>query len=124
MNPKNYLAFGWHVLVDISDAEPGALNDIEQLEHALLSAAINEGVTVLGVQRHAFDPSGVTILLLLSESHISLHTYPQQGKAFFDAFTCGVNLKPENIFHAFARHALPGQYNISQVQRGWIGEDE
>ncbi len=118
MNSPAYVAYGRHVLVDICDAAADMLNDVERLEHSLVSAAVAEGVTVLGTLKKAFEPAGVTILLLLAESHVSLHTYPDQGKAFFDAFTCGTNYEPANIFHAFAASTLPGRYRITQVERG------
>ena len=110
MSDKDYLACGRHVLVDISDAEPHVLNNMEGLERSLVSAAVGEGVTVLGVLKKAFEPSGITILLLLGESHVSLHTYPDQGKAFFDAFTCGIDYEPANIFRSFAEGMLRGTY--------------
>lgn len=122
MNDTTYLAYGRHVLVDIADAEPAILNDLQSLEHSLVAAAVAEGVTVLGTLTKAFEPSGVTILLLLAESHVSLHTYPDQGKAFFDAFTCGVDYEPANIFRSFAASALPGSYKITQVERGSAAE--
>ncbi|RQX90164.1 adenosylmethionine decarboxylase [Burkholderia stagnalis] len=118
MDGPSYLACGRHVFVDISDTNPEVLNDLSSLERALTEAAVTEGVTVLGVIRHAFQPSGVTILLLLAESHVSLHTYPEQGKAFFDAFTCGVQFEPANIFHGFARASDVGSYRIVQCDRG------
>ncbi len=118
MSSPTFIAYGKHVCVDISDAEPNLLNDLEGLERALVAAAIAEGVSVLGTLRKAFEPTGVTILLLLAESHVSLHTYPEQGRAFFDAFTCGVNYEPSNIFKAFADRTLPGQYKIIHLDRG------
>lgn len=65
-----------------------------------------------------FVPSGVTVLLLLAESHVSLHTYPDLGKAFFDAFTCGDDYEPVNIFQSFADSALSGTYRITRIKRG------
>ena len=120
MSDTTYVAYGRHVLVDISDAEPSVLNNSKILENSLVSAAEAEGVTVLGTLCKDFQPSGVTILLLLAESHVSLHTYPELGKAFFDAFTCGLDFEPANIFHQFAANTLLGSYKITQVQRGDI----
>lgn len=119
-----YLACGRHVIVDICDAAPAVLNDLPLLEQALVSAAVAEGVTVLGTLCQAFEPSGATVLLLLAESHLSLHTYPDQGKAFFDAFTCGVQYEPANIFHAFAARTLPGRYRITRLDRGAAADSD
>jgi S-adenosylmethionine decarboxylase len=118
MSEANYLAYGRHVLVDISDTTPEILNDLCALEGALTEAALTEGVTVLNVIRHAFHPSGVTILILLAESHVSLHTYPEQGKAFFDAFTCGEQFEPINIFRMFAKASAIRNYKIIHCERG------
>lgn len=122
MCESDHLAYGRHVLVDISDATAEILNNLDGLEKALVRAAVAEGVTVLGTLRHAFQPSGVTILLLLAESHVSLHTYPDEGKAFFDAFTCVVRYEPFNIFRAFAEKISLGTYRMIRCERGCPGE--
>ncbi len=114
----SYLACGRHVIVDIADTPAHILNDMDGLEAALVSAAGAEGVTVLGTLKHAFDPSGVTILLLLAESHVSLHTYPEEGKAFFDAFTCGVQHEPLRLFRRFAEMSALRGYKILRCERG------
>jgi S-adenosylmethionine decarboxylase len=119
MNDNRYQPYGRHVLADISNADFDALNDAHKLEQAMVQAALAEGVAVLGTMKKLFTPCGVTVLLLLAESHVSLHTYPDQGKAFFDAFTCGDSFHPANIFTRFAALALPGQYHVNQLERGW-----
>lgn len=113
-----HLAFGRHVLVDIADTSAAVLNDGEALARALTEAAAAEGTTVLGTIRHAFEPTGVTVLLLLAESHVSLHTYPEEGRAFFDAFTCGVRCEPINIFRRFVDAYPVGSYRIIRCERG------
>ncbi|WP_158907427.1 adenosylmethionine decarboxylase [Burkholderia sp. L27(2015)] len=118
MADTEYFAYGRHVLVDIEDAKFDVLNNLEILQKSLVSAAVTEGVTVLGTMSKIFEPCGVTILLLLAESHVSLHTYPDQGKAFFDAFTCGTGFEPTNIFRCFAAETLGGSYKITQIPRG------
>lgn len=118
MTDITHLAYGRHVLVDISETNAAALNDGEALAQALTCAAESEGATVLGTIEHAFKPSGVTILLLLAESHVSLHTYPEQGRAFFDAFTCGVRCEPMNIFRRFVEAHPVGAYRIVSCERG------
>jgi len=113
-----HLAYGRHVLVDIADTREDLLNDAESLVRALTRAVLAEGATVLGTIEHAFDPAGVTVLLLLAESHVSLHTYPREGRAFFDAFTCGVRCEPLNIFQRFADETALGSYRIIRCERG------
>lgn len=113
-----HLAYGRHVLVDISETSAAVLDDGPALAQAMTRAAQSEGATVLGTIEHAFKPSGVTILLLLAESHVSLHTYPEQGRAFFDAFTCGVRCEPINIFRRLIDAYPFGAYRIVSCERG------
>lgn len=118
MADSPYLAHGRHVLVDISDTNAAMLDDGNALLRALRHAVAAEGATVLGTIEHAFKPCGVTILLLLAESHVSLHTYPEQGRAFFDAFTCGMHCEPMNIFRRFIDAQPVGAYRIVSCERG------
>ena len=66
-----------------------ALNDEARIVHACLSAAHAADATTLNFQSHKFEPHGVTCLVLLSESHLSIHTWPEKGSAAVDIFTCG-----------------------------------
>ncbi|WP_147297847.1 adenosylmethionine decarboxylase [Trinickia dinghuensis] len=122
MTDSLHLAYGRHVLADIADTSADVLNDGEALARALTEAALAEGTTVLGTIRHAFEPAGVTVLLLLAESHVSLHTYPGEGRAFFDAFTCGVRCEPINIFRRFVDASSVGSYRIIHCERGDAGK--
>lgn len=84
-----YRPVGRHVTLDIRGVKPELLDDADFLLDVLRTAAAEAGVTVLQESHHKFEPQGVTAFLLLSESHLSIHTYPEHGVAFIDAFTCG-----------------------------------
>lgn len=72
------------------------------LYNALLQAAHDAGATILGAQKHEFYPQGLTAIIILAESHVSLHTYPEQQLVYLDAFTCG-KLAPSAILKAFCK---------------------
>jgi len=76
------------------------LSNERAIYNMLLQAAHEAGATVLGAIKHELTPFGLTAVVILAESHISLHTYPEQGKAYLDAFTCGA-LNPQQILKAF-----------------------
>ncbi|NEX61871.1 adenosylmethionine decarboxylase [Noviherbaspirillum galbum] len=83
-------ALGRHVLADLHDAPSEVLGDPVAIENALLRAAHAAGATPLFSRFHHFGPGqGVTGVLLLQESHISIHTWPEHGFAALDAFMCG-----------------------------------
>jgi S-adenosylmethionine decarboxylase len=81
---------GTHVLLDLHEVDAGVLGDCTRIERILLDAAAAAGARVLGARFHPFGPGqGVTGVLLLAESHISIHTWPEHGYAAVDVFMCG-----------------------------------
>jgi S-adenosylmethionine decarboxylase len=85
---------GQHVLAELEGVSAELLDDEQFLRHALGEALTQADATVLEVVSKQFDPQGVTVLALLSESHASIHTYPEVGSVFVDVFTCGTRAKP------------------------------
>ena len=81
---------GTHLLADMSGIEPGVLSDCAKIERLLREAAAAAGAQVLHSHFHGFGPGlGVTGVVLLAESHISIHTWPEHGFAAADIFMCG-----------------------------------
>ena len=88
--PTPARAIGRHCLLDCGGCDVAKLRDEAFLRNALAAAAVAGGMTVLAVTSHKFDQGGgVTAIALLSESHLSIHTWPEDGYAAIDAFTCG-----------------------------------
>jgi len=83
------LAMGKHYLLNLYGCSFVLLDDQEYLIGLLEAAASSSGATVINTIFKKFDPQGVTVLTLLSESHISIHTWPERGEAAVDLFTCG-----------------------------------
>lgn len=90
-----YSTFGKHIAADAWGISFGLLNDSQQLKQYLVEAAEKSGATILSTQCQQFDPQGVSVLIMLSESHISIHTYPEKGFAALDCYTCGHTVDPE-----------------------------
>lgn len=87
-------SLGRHCFCEVFDCSEEIL-DNEILITDIIKEAINKaGATLLTIASHKFNPQGVTIVALLSESHISIHTWPETRSAAIDVFTCG-NAKPE-----------------------------
>jgi S-adenosylmethionine decarboxylase len=89
-----YSTFGRHVAMDAWGVDFDLLNDARLLEKYIKVAAEKCGATVLSSQTQAFEPQGATVLVLLSESHLSIHTYPEKGFAALDCYTCGHEVDP------------------------------
>ena len=88
-------ASGRHLLLTLSDCDSHLLNDLDALRELASEAAVATGATVLNVCAQKFEPQGVTVVVVLAESHASLHTYPEVRKVFWDCFTCGTVCDPE-----------------------------
>ena len=83
-------AQGLHLIADLADGAADTLADPVLVEQVLLAAAAAAHVQVVGLNLHHFGPQqGVTGVALLAESHISIHTWPEEGVAAIDIFVCG-----------------------------------
>lgn len=109
---------GCHVLAELGGAAPELLDDELFLRAALTSAVRDCGATLRQVVSERFDPHGVTVLALLSESHASLHTYPEVGAVFVDVFTCGSQAEPERAVRSLARALRASVESCRTVRRG------
>ena len=72
----------------ISGAEPHALNDLSTVESILLDAARETGLTVVSSTHHRFKPQGLSAVVILSESHIAAHTWPESGTGYVTLTSC------------------------------------
>jgi S-adenosylmethionine decarboxylase len=80
---------GKHYLLNLYKCSNVLLNNEHFLMDLLENAAVASGATVCQTIHKKFEPQGVTVLCLLSESHISIHTWPEEEKAAVDVYTCG-----------------------------------
>lgn len=78
-----------HILFTLYECDPDLLDDEDYIRETLFEATNHMGATFLKTQSHKFCPQGVTAVTLLAESHISIHTWPENGTAVCDVFTCG-----------------------------------
>lgn len=111
-------ANGTHLLLNLSGCSFDQLNDEETLRDLAQKAALATGATVLQVVSHRFSPQGVTVLILLAESHASLHTYPESGVLFWDCFTCGQDCKPELGVPVLVEALAPKTVSERLIRRG------
>lgn len=115
---EEYSTFGRHVAMDAWGVPFDLLNDAEKLEKYMVKAAESCGATVLSVQAQKFDPQGVTVLVMLSESHLSIHTYPEKGFAALDCYTCGHTVDPRIAIDYMVRFLRPSQTFTKVLKRG------
>ena len=87
-------ALGRHLLLELRGCNPALLNDIGFLKDCLCEAATRAGATVVGEAFYRFSPHGVSGVVIISESHLSIHSWPEYSYAAIDIFTCGNSTDP------------------------------
>lgn len=91
----SFSTFGRHITMDLREVSFDKLNDADFLKATMIDAVNRAGATIVGESFVRFNPQGVTGVLVLSESHLSIHTYPEEGFAAIDCYTCGTTVDPE-----------------------------
>jgi len=87
-------ALGRHILVEYYGCTPEKLNDVPHIEQSMIDAAKKAGATIINSNFHHFSPYGVSGVIVIQESHLAIHTWPEFGYAAVDIFTCGETVDP------------------------------
>ncbi len=111
-------ALGRHLLLELEDCEEGILNDLEGLREAMLAAATGAGATVMGNSFHRFAPQGVSGVVVIAESHLTIHTWPEYAYAAADIFTCGTTVEPVKAAEVLVERLGARNHEITEIRRG------
>lgn len=106
---------GAHLILDLRNAK--RLDDVSFIEQTLIEAATAAGATLLHTHCHPFTGGGVSGVAVLSESHISIHTWPEHGFAALDVFMCGC-CDPRDAIPVFQRAFEPERIDVQEILRG------
>lgn len=111
---------GTHLIIDLIDAS--RLDDPDHIETSLIRAAEAAGATVLSSDFHIFTPNnGVSGVIVLAESHISIHTWPERSFAAVDVFMCGA-ARPMETLNALKSAFRPARIGLQEIKRGLQAE--
>jgi S-adenosylmethionine decarboxylase len=113
--------FGRHLLVEYRGCNQALLDDQEALERLMIRAALSAGATIVTSSFHTFAPQGVSGVVVIQESHLSIHTWPEVGYASADFYTCG-DCRPELAHEALAQGLGSTDYEVIRVNRGLEAE--
>lgn len=109
---------GRHLLVELWEVEEDLLQDVEWVRKTLLKAAHHAQTTVVSQTFHRFAPQGVSGVVVIAESHISIHTWPELGYAAVDVFTCGDHTMPERAAAYIVEQSRAGRHSVMGLDRG------
>jgi len=115
---------GIHFIASYNGCDVAALTAVDSLIAAMKKAVEKSGATILDSGSFVFPGNGLTLVFLLSESHASIHTYPEYGSCFVDLFTCGDICNYEEFHESLSSYLKPVQVNQKVfIRNEEIGEN-
>jgi S-adenosylmethionine decarboxylase len=109
---------GHHYIVEASGCDPKIIGSVEKVQQILVRAAEIAGAHVWSISFSKFPPAGVSGVVVISESHISTHTWPEMGYAALDIYTCGANTKPDKAVIYAVEEFGAATSHITEITRG------
>jgi len=113
-------ALGIHVLAEYYNCNCEVLNDAKSIELSMNEAAVIAGATVVTSAFHTFNPYGVSGVVVIAESHITIHTWPEYGYAAVDIFTCGDTVDPWKAFNHLKERLESANISTMEMKRGQL----
>lgn len=107
-------ALGRQILVEFYESDRSIIDNVEAIENILLEGTLASGATVISHNFHKFSPHGVSGTVVIAESHVTIHTWPEYGYAAVDIFTCGETIDPW-IIQEYLQKAFHSK-NISSME--------
>lgn len=117
------VSLGRHLLAEFYECNSNILNNVDLIEKIMTDAAIACGATVVQKNFHLFNPFGVSGVVIIAESHLAIHTWPELGYAAVDLFTCGESCDPKVAYDYLVEHFNAGSAFYSELNRGLMHQD-
>lgn len=115
-------ALGRQVLIELYQCDPEVLNSEQRIREILVEATRRSGATIVSDTFHTFSPHGVSGVVVIAESHVSIHTWPEYGYAAVDVFTCGERIDPWVIADYLRRELRAQSSSSMELKRGLFRE--
>lgn len=109
---------GRHLMAELSGCNRDVLNDIGRLEEYVKESVRRSGATIVRSVFHRYSPQGISGVVVIAESHISIHTWPEYGYAALDFFTCGEAVDPYKAYDFMREKLESSDAQLSEVKRG------
>ena len=116
-------ALGRHILAEYYSCDTSALDNTTFLENCMKDAVVASGATIIDTKFHQFSPYGVSGVIVISESHMTIHTWPEYGYAAIDFFTCGDQVDPWKAFDHMNHILKPLNYSTKEIKRGLLAPE-
>jgi S-adenosylmethionine decarboxylase len=109
---------GEHYIIELYECDKSVLNNLDVIQGALLKAADLAGATIIDSRFHRFAPQGVSGVIVIAESHLSIHTWPELGYAALDLYTCNHDMDINQSMRLIQDVFSPGDLVVEYKPRG------
>jgi S-adenosylmethionine decarboxylase len=108
----------------LRECNPETLGSLEKVREIMVSAAREAAATIVDVSFHEFNPFGISGMVIIAESHLSVHTWPEYGFAAVDIFTCGDLIKPHAAAAYLIERFQSESPSVVEMKRGILSPAE
>ncbi len=115
---------GRHLIIELFGCDAKALDDMRSIEESFKKSIEEAGAKIIGEIFHKFNPQGVTGVIIIAESHFSIHTWPEIGYAAIDLFTCGTKVDPIIVLNKLKELLRPTTMSVMELRRGILVRDK
>ena len=115
-------ALGFQLMLDLKECNRELLNDLPFIRDCMHEAVKEIGAHIIGETFHQFSPHGVTGVVAIAESHLSIHTWPEHGYAAVDIFTCGTVFEPHRAAQKLIQQLQCLEPSIVETKRGIVSQ--
>lgn len=109
---------GRHLLVELYGCDAKSITDVRRVEEIMVGAAKYAKATIVDVVFHSFNPHGISGVIVIQESHLTIHTWPEYGFASIDVYTCGNKVNPWQAYKYLAKHFKAKNVTALEMKRG------
>ena len=109
---------GVQLLAEFWECDTERIDNPAQIEQVMRDAARVAGAEIIGSMFHEFEPQGVSGVVVISESHLTIHTWPEMSYAAVDIFTCGEHVDPWQALEYVAKEFGAEEMHAMEINRG------
>jgi S-adenosylmethionine decarboxylase proenzyme len=115
---------GRHLLVELYQCDSRVIGDVRKIEEIMVGAAKAAKATIVDVVFHNFNPNGISGVIVIAESHLAIHTWPEFGFASIDIYTCGTAVNPWKAYDHLCKHFKAKNVTAMEFKRGLLGSSK
>lgn len=113
-------SLGNHLIIELYDCQVEAINDAKNVEERMIEAVRLSGAKMVKSVIHKFNPHGISGVIVIEESHFSVHTWPEYGYCALDIFTCGDEIDYYSALHYLKNEFQAKNLSVTEMKRGML----